>query len=96
MIFIGKVGISRVGEMFSSQISDSFKADDEWTLTPYSSSGINKINNYNSVSSTESSTDYSTLKKAVRPIITLRSTIKITGGSGYVGGNVSNPYEIGN
>ena len=35
-----------------------------------------------------------TITYAVRPSITLKSGIKITGGTGYVGGETNSPFEI--
>ena len=89
--FTGKVGLLRVGEMFSSQLSgDSSSANDIWTITPFTSTHVCFVNSVNSVSSGS----FSSRTYAVRPSITLKAGIKITGGTGYVGGDTNSPFEI--
>ena len=84
--FTGKVGLLRIGEMFSSQIKNESSMDTIWTITP--SRAINTSGNLNGI---WGATSYS---YAVRPSITLKSGIKITGGTGYVGGETNSPFEI--
>ena len=89
--FTGKVGLPRVGEMFSSQLGSGYSSSsDMWLITPYSTSSVRLVNylghfNYDAPAS------YS---NGVRPSINLKSGIKITGGTGYVGGDTNSPFEI--
>lgn len=93
-IFVGKVGISRVGEMFSSQLKSPLSLlSNIWTLSPKSGDeiynyGINTYSFLNFYSPAGSNLF------GVRPIINLKYGIKITGGTGYVGGDVNSPFTI--
>ena len=86
----GKVGLPRVGEMFSSQLGSGYSTSSHmWTTTPYSTSYVRYISNNGLLSYAPAS--YS---NGVRPSINLKSGIKITGGTGYVGGETNSPFEI--
>ena len=87
----GKVGLPRVGEMFSSQLGSGYStSSDMWTVTPNSTSIVRYVNNYGFLyGNWPSGSAY-----GVRPSITLKSGIKITGGTGYVGGDTNSPFEI--
>lgn len=93
--FVGKVGLLRVGEMFSSQLAGGKSTSKEMSLiTPlYNSTttgNVYEVSQYGALSHivVGSST------VAVRPTITLKNGIKITGGTGYVGGSTNSPFEI--
>ena len=89
--FTGKVGLPRVGEMFSSQLGTGYSSSSYiWLITPYSTSNVRLVYNIGHLYySSPSGSTY-----GVRPSINLKSGIKITGGSGYVGGDVNSPFEI--
>ena len=89
--FTGKVGLPRVGEMFSSQMSprDFSSTQYIFTLTPVTTMEIRSVSVNGYLYTLNHSNSY-----AVRPSITLKSGIKITGGKGYVGGNTNSPFEI--
>jgi hypothetical protein len=87
----GKVGLPRVGEMFSSQLGSGYSTSSNmWLITPYSTSVMRLVDNHGFLNY------YSPSSNAfgVRPSINLKSGIKITGGTGYVGGDVNSPFEI--
>ena len=87
----GKVGLPRLGEMFSSQLGSGYStSSDMWTVTPYSTSGMRYVDKYG-ILSVDLPSSYAL---GVHPSITLKSGIKITGGTGYVGGDVNSPFEI--
>ena len=91
-IFTGKVGLPRVGEMFSAQLgSQSSSSSDIWTITPQSSSYVWMVYSPNNSDYIYPNSSYS---YGVRPSITLKAGIKITGGTGYVGGETNSPFEI--
>lgn len=84
--FTGYVGLPRFGEMFASQIGNGYSSSsDMWLITPYSSSSIFYIFNYDMANS-----DELTITNVARPSINLKSSVKITGGTGLK----DNPYEI--
>jgi hypothetical protein len=87
----GKVGLPRVGEMFSSQLGSGYSTSSYmWTVTPSSTSAVRLVDIYGSLLNSSPSRD----ALGVRPSINLKSGIKITGGTGYVGGDVNSPFEI--
>ena len=89
--FTGKVGLPRVGEMFSSQLGSGYSSSSHiWTTTPSSASDVRRVSSYGALG------DYSPSGQmgGVRPSINLKSGIKITGGTGYVGGETNSPFEI--
>ena len=89
--FTGKVGLPRVGEMFASQIGNGYaSARYVWTVTPYSNMSMRLIYNESSLNNYQSSISIG----SARPSITLKSGIKITSGTGYVGGDTNSPFEI--
>ena len=89
--FTGKVGLPRVGEMFSAQLGSVYSSSSYmWPITPHSTSNVRIVANGGLPD------NYSPSSRAfgVRPSINLKSDIKITGGTGYVGGNTNSPFEI--
>ena len=93
--FTGKVGLPRIGEMFSAQLRGTSTASDMWVISPQyfapPTARINFVYNVGvfSYDSTGSKTS------AVRPSIYIKSGVKIIGGTGYVGGETYSPFEIG-
>ncbi len=90
-VFVGKVGLPRVGEMFSSQLGSGYSTSITfWLITPYRNEVVRFVggNDYLVGNSPTSIT------VAARPSITLKPGIKITGGTGYVGGETNSPFEI--
>ncbi len=87
--FTGKVGLPRVGEMFAAQVERGIEPNNIWTLTPYSNQYIRLVTPNGQLISYQPSNTY-----GIRPTLTLKRTIKITGGTGYVGGNTNSPFEI--
>ena len=81
-IFRGKVGLPRIGEMFSGRLGS---VDDIWTITPHSTS----IMRYN-VKGALQKYSPAGLTLGVRLSINLKSTVKITSGTGYS----NSPFEI--
>ena len=89
--FIGKVGLPRVGEMFSSQLGTGYSTSGlMWLITPYSASYVRGVYINGDLFNTSPLSDAC----GVRPSINLKSGIKITGGTGYVGGDTNSPFEI--
>jgi hypothetical protein len=89
--FEGKVGLPRVGEMFSSQLGTGSSSSSYYlTLTPYSTTYVRRVYQNGTLGSSAASSE----AFSVRPSITLKSGIRITGGIGYVGGDVNSPFEI--
>ena len=89
--FTGKVGLPRVGEMFSSQLGSGYSSSSNmWTVTPHATSNVRNVN-YNGALGYRSP---SSNARGVRPSINLKSGIKIIGGTGYVGGDTNSPFEI--
>ena len=82
--FTGKVGLSRCGEMFATQVNDVL-ASNYWTITPYNSSNVRYLYTTGQLRGER----YSNLF-AVHPTLSLKSTVKITSGNGYI----NSPYEI--
>ena len=85
----GKVGLPRVGEMFSAQLGKgrSNGASYMWLITPYSSSTVVKITDYGSFNSNITSGQF-----VVRPSIYLKPEVIITGGDGM---SETTAYTIG-
>ena len=84
----GYVGLPRFGEMFASQQNgDSISFQEMWLITPNSSSDVVHYVGPTGLVMYNAPTSYS---YAVRPSLNLRSTVKITGGSG----TENDPFEI--
>ena len=82
----GYVGLPRFGEMFASQQGDGYDTSNKiWLMTPYSSSSKWYVDGYGLGSHYSLSNTLGT-----RPSLYLKSTVKITGGSG----TKSNPFTI--
>lgn len=77
-VFIGKVGLPRIGQMFSADITNMGANDDIYLITSGRSLQYTGI-----ITSTNPYGLY-------RPSITIKSTVKITGGTGYS----DSPFEI--
>ena len=89
--FTGKVGLPRVGEMLSAQLGSGYSSSSNiWTVTPSSASFVRSVSNGGYLDD-NSPSSYAC---GVRPSINLKSGIKITGGTGYVGGDTNSPFEI--
>ena len=89
--FTGKVGLPRVGEMFSSQLGSGKSSSSYiWIITPRSTSLVRNVGSSGYLSHDLPSRE----AFGVRPSINLKSGIKITGGTGYVGGDTNSPFEI--
>ncbi len=83
----GYVGLPRLGEMFSAQLGSGYSSSSTiWLITPYSGSYVR----YVSTSGTLNYKSPSSYAYGVRPSINLKSTIKISGGSG----TESSPYTV--
>ena len=81
------IGLPRVGEMFTSQITRGTK-DTFWTLTPYSSSGVRHVFRSGYMYHFEP-----TGSMGARPSMYLKSTIKIAG-SNSGNGTFEKPYSV--
>ena len=80
-----KVGLLRLGELMAGSF-DMYKNNvDYWTLTPYTSSNVHRINIYSS-----SSYDSSILIGGVKPALNLKSNVQITSGTG----TKSDPFKL--
>ena len=80
-----KIGLLRLGELMAGSF-DMYKNNvDYWTLTPYTSSNVHRINIYSS-----SSYDSSILIGGVKPALNLKSNVQITSGTG----TKSDPFKL--
>ena len=79
--FVGKVGLPRIGEMFSSTMITT-TGDDSVVMLP--------INNCIRYPGTYDSCNSSIFTKKYRPVINVSSAVKITGGNG----TQDSPFEI--
>ena len=82
-----KVGLLRLGELMAGQFDKYVNNTDYWTLTPYSTSYVRRVNDsgdgsYNSPANSRGS----------RPSMNLKSTVKIVSGTG----TKSSPFTISN
>ncbi len=81
-----KVGLLRYGELMSGQFNGSENNVTFWLLTPHSSTSINVVNyEGNITSSSPSGTMY-----GIRPTLSLKSNVEITGGTG----TKSDPFTV--
>ena len=81
-----KVGLLRFGELMSGQFDRYGNNTDYWTLTPYSSSIVRCVYNYDYA-------DYypsSSTSLGVRPSVNLKSNVQIVNGDG----TLNSPFEI--
>jgi len=86
-LYVGYVGLLRVGEMFSSQLGSGYATSNSmWLITPYSGSYVRNVYQagFLDYPSPTSNT------RGVRPSINLKSTIVIKGGDG----TLEHPFEI--
>ena len=73
-----KIGLLRIGELMAGQFDKYGNNTSYWTLTPYSTSHVNRVNNNGSGSGFGSPTD----SNGSRPSMNLKSNVIITGGKG--------------
>ncbi len=86
-IYIGKVGLPRVGEMFSAQLDGFYNPPSAmWLITPFSSWYVLSVSANATISTSELNSS-----RPVRPSINLKSTVKILSGSG----TELDPYVVG-
>ena len=93
-VYNNYVGLGRVGEMFTSQISEFGKEINVWTITPYDTSKVRFVNYGGDASDNYLSYIY---EDSARPSFYLKSNVKIgdVDGDGKVGTGLPNdPYEI--
>ena len=89
--FTGKVGLPRLGEMFSAQLKNISLPNccSFWTITTDSNNTFPYVVQYNDMVNRVGIGGMT-----VRPSITLNANVVITSGTGYVGGDTNNPFEI--
>ena len=85
-ITYAKVGLLRNGELMASQIEKYNNNIEYWTLTPYSSDYIRRIN----INGNAGNRDDSTVAYGIKPALNLKSNVVITSGDG----TLQNPFEI--
>ena len=89
-IYIGKVGLPRVGEMFSAQLGGGSNVSSTmWLITPYSWMIMN-IKDFGVLSATSPSSSAG----GARPSINLKSEVKIACNSLKCDGTESYPYDL--
>ncbi len=89
------IGLPRVGEMFTSQITRGSKIQ-FWTLTPYSTSYVRFLHPDNSLSTSVGSTNNNelpTIPRSIRPSLYLKSNVVIANNN-TGDGTYEHPYEI--
>ena len=82
-----KVGLLRLGELMAGQFDKYVNNTDYWTLTPYSTSYVRRVND-----SGDGSYNGPTYSYGSRPSMNLKSTVKIVSGTG----TKSSPFTISN
>ena len=82
-----KVGLLRLGELMAGQFDKYVNNTDYWTLTPYSTSNVRRVNNYCYGNNGSPTYSYGS-----RPSMNLKSTVKIVSGTG----TKSSPFTISN
>ena len=82
-----KVGLLRLGELMAGQFDKYVNNTDYWTLTPYSTSYVRRVND-----SGDGSYNGPTNSHGSRPSMNLKSTVKIVSGTG----TKSSPFTISN
>ena len=80
-----KVGLLRLGELMSGQFDRYGNNTSYWTLTPYSSSSVRRVNDYGRASNGSPSN-----KNGARPSMNLKSNVQIVNGDG----TLNSPFEI--
>ena len=89
--FTGKVGLSRVGEMFSALLKVSYNSySTMWLITPYSGSSVLHVDSRGDLNNYSPSSD----SDGVRPSITLSSEVKIACNSSKCDGTEEYPYDL--
>ena len=81
-----KVGLLRLGELMAGQFDRYGNNTDYWTLTPYSSSYVRCVYNYDYVSYYSPSSN----SLGVRPSLNLKSNVQIVNGDG----TKNNPFTL--
>ena len=74
-----KIGLLRMGELMAGQFDKADNNTEYWTLTPYSTSGVRRVSNFDSGDVYTGSPTNST---GSRPAMNLKSNVIITGGKG--------------
>ena len=82
-----KVGLLRLGELMAGQFDRNENNIAYWTLSPYSSRGVNVVNND---STTVRGDNTTTFTYGIKPSLNLKSNVVITGGDG----TINNPFTI--
>ena len=82
-----KVGLLRLGELMAGQFDKYVNNTDYWTLTPYSTSYVRRVND-----SGDGSYNGPANSRGSRPSMNLKSTVKIVSGTG----TKSDPFVISN
>ena len=82
-----KVGLLRLGELMAGQFDKYVNNTDYWTLTPYSTSYVRRVND-----SGDGSYNGPANSRGSRPSMNLKSTVKIVSGTG----TKSSPFTISN
>ena len=80
-----KVGLLRLGELMSGQFDRDGNNTNYWTLTPYSTSSVRRVDSIGNASNLSPSNAY-----GVRPSINLKSNVQIVNGDG----TLNSPFEI--
>ena len=80
-----KVGLLRLGELMAGQFDKYVNNTDYWTLTPYSTSYVRRVND-----SGDGSYNGPANSRGSRPSMNLKSTVKIVSGTG----TKSDPFQL--
>ena len=80
-----KIGLLRSGELMAGQFDKYGNNTYYWTLTPYGSSAVRRVDNYG-----VGSNDSPSYSRGFSPSMNLKSNVIITGGDG----TKSNPFQI--
>ena len=81
-----KVGLLRLGELMAGQFDKYGNNTDYWTLTPYSSSDVRNVDDYDGGNYNDSPTT----SHGLRPSMNLKSIVKIVSGKG----TKSDPFQL--
>ena len=84
-----KVGLLRLGELMAGQFDKYGNNTDYWTLTPYSSSDVRNVDDYDG-SNGGNYNDSPTTSYGLRPSMNLKSIVKIVSGKG----TKSDPFQL--
>ena len=89
--FVGKVGLPRVGEMFSAQLGGGYSSSSYvWLINSTNGSGVRDVDGHGSLfNNSPSSYSY-----GARPSINLSSEVKIACNSSKCDGTEQYPYDL--